>query len=387
MTAMLLADEAPRLLQPTLAAVFGVDGALFLQQVHYLRQNSRHEHAGQKWIYNTHAGWQRYFPFWGVGKIGHLIRALVQAGVLVVGRWDRNPLNRTNWYTLDEAHLAALVAAQRAGVEIAVPLPAAPAAPAPVPLRETARWTTRDGALQDHESARSKQRASVQRIQNKEEAVEEDSVPIPARVYPPPPPLVRTVATTGTTPVLVAAQPPANNPVPLRSTPAIATRVALLTETPALANPPAPAPTDPAIPLLEAAWQAYQRDLDTSAPPGLRACMARDIRTAFERGIALTVAGLTYAVVEATKARGPRWPYLFRIWQAHPAGPPTTPNGGDSRYVPTTSPEAARAARDAARAADSARAQVLLSQLLGGPLPPPVATPRRAARAPALCPV
>jgi hypothetical protein len=115
--------------------------------------------------------------------------------------------------------------------------------------------------------------------------------------------------------------------------------------------------------------------------------MARDIRTALERGIALTVAGLTYAVLEATKARGPRWPYLFRIWQAHPAGPPTHPQGGDSRYGPPATPEAARAARDAARAADTARAQLLLSQLLGGPLPATAAAPSPAARAPALCPL
>src|SRR4051812_30707033 len=181
MTPLLLADEAPRLLQPTLAGIVGVDGALFLQQVHYLSLVSKHEHAGQKWIYNTHQGWQRYFPFWGVGKIGHLIRTLVQAGVLVVGRWDRNPLNRTNWYSLDEARLAALVAAQRAGVEIELPIADTPAAPAPIPLRETARWSAPDRAMQADDSARSKQRDSVQRIQNKEEEGVEDSVPISAR--------------------------------------------------------------------------------------------------------------------------------------------------------------------------------------------------------------
>ena len=46
------------------------------------------------------------------------IRTLVETGVLLVGRWDRNPLNRTNWYSLDEARLAALVAAQRAGTAL-----------------------------------------------------------------------------------------------------------------------------------------------------------------------------------------------------------------------------------------------------------------------------
>jgi hypothetical protein len=74
------------------------------------------------------------------------------------------------------------------------------------------------------------------------------------------------------------------------------------------------------VPTSEFVWRAYRARLDPAAPPGLRTRIAADLAGAAARGVPLTPRGLAYALNESATARGPRWPYLFAVWQAHPNG-------------------------------------------------------------------
>jgi hypothetical protein len=75
------------------------------------------------------------------------------------------------------------------------------------------------------------------------------------------------------------------------------------------------------VPTTAFGWGAYRAAQDPRAPPAQRTPIAADLAGAAARGVPLTARGLTYALDEAATARGPRWPYLFAVWQAHPHGP------------------------------------------------------------------
>jgi hypothetical protein len=74
------------------------------------------------------------------------------------------------------------------------------------------------------------------------------------------------------------------------------------------------------VPTSAFVWGAYRAALDPHAPPGLRTRIATDLAGAATRGVPLTRRGLAYALNESATACGPRWPYLFAVWQAHPDG-------------------------------------------------------------------
>jgi hypothetical protein len=76
----LLIDEPPLQVLPSLALAIGLNEAIFLQQLHYWLQRSEHQHAGQRWVYNTLEGWHEQFPFWSMSTVRRTIRSLKAQG-------------------------------------------------------------------------------------------------------------------------------------------------------------------------------------------------------------------------------------------------------------------------------------------------------------------
>ncbi len=98
----LLIDENPLVVLPSLAEAIGLSDAIFLQQLHYWLERSGHERDGRRWIYNTYADWARQFPWWNPGSIRRIIGRLRKRGiVLVTDVYNRSPIDKTLWYTLD----------------------------------------------------------------------------------------------------------------------------------------------------------------------------------------------------------------------------------------------------------------------------------------------
>ena len=136
----LMLPDAPLMVQPKLAAAIGVHEAIMLQQIHYWLCVGGHERDGRRWIYNSYTDWAAQVPFWSRETVRRVLGRLRARGLVITGDYNRHGYDRTLWYTIDYAAVAALGAeygfAVASGPEGAPPPPDAapggggPAAPA-----------------------------------------------------------------------------------------------------------------------------------------------------------------------------------------------------------------------------------------------------------------
>ncbi|AYN26429.1 hypothetical protein D8682_05100 [Buttiauxella sp. 3AFRM03] len=104
----LLINENPLQVLPSLACAIGLNEAVILQQIHYWMASSRHHYQDRRWVYNSVANWQKQFPFWSEATIKRALLSLEQQGMVVSGNHNRDPRDRSKWYSINYAALGAI---------------------------------------------------------------------------------------------------------------------------------------------------------------------------------------------------------------------------------------------------------------------------------------
>lgn len=118
----LLIPEPPLQVLPSLATAIGLNEAIFIQQLHYRLINSRHEHDGRRWVFNTTEEWQEQFPFWSTRTIKRLVSRLRDMGLIITtDAYNKTRADRTLWYTIDYERLGTMVPNQRAECQVGTP--------------------------------------------------------------------------------------------------------------------------------------------------------------------------------------------------------------------------------------------------------------------------
>jgi len=106
--ALLLPEEDTRCVQPAVAARFGLNAALLLQQLHWRLRKPSHIVAGVPWYEASYADWHRRdLPFLCAKTIERTARRLERLGVITAKCLNRNKYDRTRWYTINADMLAA----------------------------------------------------------------------------------------------------------------------------------------------------------------------------------------------------------------------------------------------------------------------------------------
>jgi hypothetical protein len=86
------------------AQKFGVNEAIFLQNIiFWLRQNkanNKNFFDGKFWTYNSQNAYTKLFPFWTESQIKRIIKSLIDKKVIIIGHYNENKYNHTNWYAL-----------------------------------------------------------------------------------------------------------------------------------------------------------------------------------------------------------------------------------------------------------------------------------------------
>lgn len=108
----LLIDEPPMLMLPSLAKVLkSADKAIIVQQIHYWLQikrkakDARSFKEGRWWVYNSFREWHKQFIWISERTIQRHFKDLVAQGIIIVGNFNNQNYDRTNWYTLSYERL------------------------------------------------------------------------------------------------------------------------------------------------------------------------------------------------------------------------------------------------------------------------------------------
>ncbi|MFM9414361.1 hypothetical protein ACKQTC_08275 [Peptococcus simiae] len=111
--ARFLFDEPPLIINYTLAKIIGPREAAFVQKVQYWvnenRKRGRNYRDGKYWTYNSIQAWHEHcFACYSVDTVKRTFAKLRKMGLLIVGNYNKDPRDRTNWYTVNEEKLDAL---------------------------------------------------------------------------------------------------------------------------------------------------------------------------------------------------------------------------------------------------------------------------------------
>ena len=92
-------------LDPALAEVFGVNGALVIQQLHHLVRinHGREGHVfnGLTWVWETYEEWNQQFPWMSIGTVRNTLDRLVDQGIVMKAEKNPHQWRRQLYYRLD----------------------------------------------------------------------------------------------------------------------------------------------------------------------------------------------------------------------------------------------------------------------------------------------
>ena len=102
---------------PKFGEILGRGASMFISTLQFLLSNKSVgvEKQGKKWVYNTSEQWGRYIGY-SSRQIERIVSKLSNQGIIYVQKLSRCKSDRTNYYTIDEAKLEALLNEKEASV-------------------------------------------------------------------------------------------------------------------------------------------------------------------------------------------------------------------------------------------------------------------------------
>lgn len=96
-----------------IAQKLGVNEAIIIRNFqHWLGKNKANNtnfYKGRFWTYNSIAAFCKIFPFWTERQIRNILKNLTDNGILIKGNFNKNPYDKTIWYSIDEENLNKLL--------------------------------------------------------------------------------------------------------------------------------------------------------------------------------------------------------------------------------------------------------------------------------------
>lgn len=110
---MYLFDEQPIVANKALARALGLNEALVLQQINYWieinKKSGKNYHDEKYWTYNSIRAWQENdFDYMSVDTVKRTFAKLEKAGYLLIGNYNKDPRDKTKWYTINDEKLEEL---------------------------------------------------------------------------------------------------------------------------------------------------------------------------------------------------------------------------------------------------------------------------------------
>lgn len=96
--------ERPLSFKPSLAVAVGLNGAIFIQELHFvINDQVTTQEENPYWVRRTREEWRaHHFPFWSRDVLRHTIDKLIDKGLISMTReFNHNPSDSTYWYTIN----------------------------------------------------------------------------------------------------------------------------------------------------------------------------------------------------------------------------------------------------------------------------------------------
>ena len=108
-----LFDEHPIIANKTLAREIGLNEALVLQQINYWieinKKTGNNYYEGRYWTYNSIRSWQENdFDYMSYETVKRTFIKLEKQGYLITGNFNKDPRDKTKWYTINDERLTDL---------------------------------------------------------------------------------------------------------------------------------------------------------------------------------------------------------------------------------------------------------------------------------------
>lgn len=92
--------------ETNLAKIYGVAEAILFNHIAFWVEkneaNKRNEFEGRYWTYNTATAFTTIFPYMSARTIQRALKHLIDEELIMIGNYDDNARNRTNYYTLTD---------------------------------------------------------------------------------------------------------------------------------------------------------------------------------------------------------------------------------------------------------------------------------------------
>lgn len=90
------------------AAEYGIEAAIIIQNLQFWISkniaNKTNKMEGKTWTYNSLSAWKELFPYMSPHTIKRVLSELAEKGVILKGNFNKNPYDKTNWFTfVDDA--------------------------------------------------------------------------------------------------------------------------------------------------------------------------------------------------------------------------------------------------------------------------------------------
>lgn len=104
-----LTNETPLFVIPSLAVKIGVNGATILLQLHKKLQEEGQYFEDQCWYCQSYEDWHAQLPFMRKSAIKYQFKKFEALGIVhATDRFNKFPVDRTKWYSLDYDMLEAM---------------------------------------------------------------------------------------------------------------------------------------------------------------------------------------------------------------------------------------------------------------------------------------
>jgi len=95
--------EPPLIVLPTLAVQYGLNEAMFLQQLQFYQTLIDKEIDGHIWIAKSYSSWLGQFTFWSSDTLARIIKKLTENGLILnTAKYNNSSMDKTRWLSVLE---------------------------------------------------------------------------------------------------------------------------------------------------------------------------------------------------------------------------------------------------------------------------------------------